>query len=494
MSDGRRTTYRFGPVERRGLLGPVRAGQALVVGAATLGAVGLIDLNPSSTGLVVAVLLVALAVATVVAPVAGRTPGGWAPVAGAFLLRHLHQRRGFRSCAPREGVRLSALTGGRAAPRATPPPGLEAIEIVELPQGARRLGALAERNGRRLTVVLACRVLSFALLDAEAQERRLTRWGQVLASLAGSPVHRLQWLERTAPAQGDELARWLHEARDPALPLRGTPIVESYLELISTTTRASREHEILVAVQVDSGRLGGRGVGELQSVAVEQAERIARGLEAAEVKVLGLLTQAQLKRCLRTGFDPFAAAEMTTLEARAPSGTATGNPWPLAVRETWDHVRCDGSLHATHWIANWPRTEVAPMFMDALLGASRAVRTVAVTFEPVAPERSTREVEAAITRDRADREIRHRFGQSETARHRQAQEAALRREAELAAGHAEVRLAGFVTVSGRDEQELRHATADVLEQAAHSRLELRRLYGQQAEAFSFTLPLARGLR
>ena len=75
------------------------------------------------------------------------------------------------------------------------------------------------------------------------------------------------------------------------------------------------------------------------------------------------------------------------------------------------------------------------------------MRTVAVTFEPIAPERSTREVEAAITRDRADRELRHRFGQSETARQRQAQEAAVRREAELAAGHAEVRLAGFVTVS-----------------------------------------------
>ena len=102
------------------------------------------------------------------------------------------------------------------------------------------------------------------------------------------------------------------------------------------------------------------------------------------------------------------------------------------------------------------------MFMDALLGRSSAVRTVAVTFEPIPPERSTREVEAAITRDRADRELRHRFGQSETARQRQAQEATLRREAELAAGHGEVRLAGFVTVSGRDRDELRRASAEVL--------------------------------
>ena len=89
-----------------------------------------------------------------------------------------------------------------------------------------------------------------------------------------------------------------------------------------------------------------------------------------------------------------------------------------------------------------------------------------------------------MTRDRADRELRRRFGQSETARQRQAQEATARREAELAAGHGEVRLAGFVTVSGRDDEELRRACAEVLEHAARARLELHRMYGQQADAFT----------
>ena len=134
------------------------------------------------------------------------------------------------------------------------------------------------------------------------------------------------------------------------------------------------------------------------------------------------------------------------------------------------------------------------MFMDALLGRSTGVRTVAVTFEPIPIERSTREVEAAITRDRADRELRHRFGQSETARQRLAQDSAMRRESELAAGHGEVRLAGFVTVSGRDVEDLRRGCSQVHEQAARARLELHRMYGQQADAFTFTLPLCRGLR
>src|ERR1700735_3975193 len=133
------------------------------------------------------------------------------------------------------------------------------------------------------------------------------------------------------------------------------------------------------------------------------------------------------------------------------------------------------------------------MFMDSLLGRSSAVRTVSVSFEPLPIDRSTREIEAAVTRDRADRELRARFGQSETARQRQAAEATIRREAELAAGHGEVRLSRLITVSGRDLDELRRACSEVLEHAARARLELHRLYGQQADAFTFTLPLCRGL-
>ena len=75
-----------------------------------------------------------------------------------------------------------------------------------------------------------------------------------------------------------------------------------------------------------------------------------------------------------------------------------------------------------------------------------------------------------------------------------AQESTLRRESELAAGHGEVRLAGFVTVSGRDTDDLRRASSEVLEHAARARLELYRMYGQQADAFTFTLPLCRGLK
>jgi type VII ESX secretion system EccE translocon-like protein len=492
-----RLTYRFGPVERRGIFGAARTGQVLVLGLGLTGCVAILDAAPSIGGAFTAGLVAIAAVAVGFLPLGRRTADEWGPIAIAFAFRRLSGSARFRSRAPTGGSRLRP----RAAPQIQDthpdaPGSLSGIRILDRSYGSGRIGVISARKGRWLTAVLACRVLAFALLDPEAQERRLARWGLVLSSTASTAVRRIQWLERTAPAQVDELARWLSAERDPAIPLRGTPMVESYLELIGTTARVSHEHEILMALQIDSTRVRDRGRDAAMRALVDHTERLAQGLEAAEVSVLGALTPGQVARVLRTGFDPFARAELATLDAADPrrDGIDESGSWPLGTREGWDHYASDGALHATFWIGAWPRVDVSPMFMNALLGRCSAVRTVAVTFEPISTERSTREVEAAVTRDRADRELRHRIGQSETARRRQAQEATLRRESELAAGHGEVRMAGFVTVSGRDPDDLNRACAEVLEHAARARLELHRMYGQQPEAFTFTLPLCRGLR
>ncbi|MGO9900422.1 MAG: SCO6880 family protein [Solirubrobacteraceae bacterium] len=496
--NGERLAYKFGPLERRGLFGGVGAGQVLTLTIGAAVAIAALDQSPSAAGALEGTVALALALATTVVRLGGRTVGEWAPVAGAYLLRLAGGRIRFRSPAASLGM---SWTPGRdqmslRGPQPQAPGAVRDVSIVETRYHDRTLGALSERGGRRLTAVLACRVVAFALLDPEAQERRLAHWGLVLSGAASSAVRRIQWIERTAPAQGDELARWLHSAKDPAIPLRGAPIVESYLELIATSAQVTQAHEILIAIQVDGTRVRERGRDAVSGALIETAERVAQNLEAAEISVLGALSAGQIARVLRTAFDPYARSELAALETvdGGRDGLAEVNAWPLGAHEAWEHYRSDGAHHATYWIGGWPRVEVSPMFMDAMLGRSSVVRTVAVTFEPIAPERSTREVETAVTRDRADRELRARFGQAETARQRQAQEAAVRREAELAAGHSEVRLAGFVTVSGRDDGDLRRACAEVLEHAARARLELHRMYGQQADAFTFTLPLARGLR
>jgi hypothetical protein len=353
---------------------------------------------------------------------------------------------------------------------------------------------IAERGGRRLTLLLVGRAPGFALADESEQQQRLAIWGDVLKAASRSAIRRIGWLERTAPAQGDGLARWLHEQRDPELPLNG-PLGRSYLELMDSSAQATREHQVILAVQIDASLLR-KDVGKRREQAlISAAERVAQMLQRARVQIDGALTAGGIARVLRVAFDPYVLPQLAAL--RAASGRdelSEAAAWPVGTKCSWGHYRCDGALHATFEISGWPRAEVGPAFLGPLLGQSEQVRSIAVTFEPLDPLRSLRQAEHEITRDETDRQTRRRFGQVETSRQRQASEAAREREAELASGHNEVRLAGFVTVSARDLEELDVACEEVIAQAGRANLELRRFYGQQSKAFTFTLPLCRGLR
>jgi hypothetical protein len=178
----------------------------------------------------------------------------------------------------------------------------------------------------------------------------------------------------------------------------------------------------------------------------------------------------------------------------APHGTdsAVVRPWPMAMEEEWGLVRVDGMVHATFWVAEWPRIEVRSDFLaPLLLGSARA--TLSVTMEALGPDKALRKVEASRTADIADAELRRRSGFVSTARHARQSEVLARREAGLADGHASFRYAGFITVSAPSEAELAIACDTVTYAAGQSRLVLRRLYGDQASAYTCTLPLCRGL-
>jgi hypothetical protein len=484
-----RRTYRFGPLERHSFLGSIRGGQAAVMLTATLAGLVLLGSSPTPTSAIGSITLIGIAVAVVTVPVAGRTCEQWLPIMLSWLGRRTSGRHASQSPVPTAGFRLTS--DEIVAPAEVALPGaLNGIRIIELPYRDRRLGAISERGGRLLTSVLSCRVSSFSLLDPDTQERDLAHWGSVLSSCADTPVRRIQWLERSTPSEGDQLARWLEAERDPQGPSHGEPMIDSYLELIERTVRVSQEHEVLIAVQLDATRVRGRGRDAAHGSLIEETERVADGLRRTGAQVQGGLTPSHFATLFRTAFDPYVRAALAALN----DGVSEQAAWPLRAVEAFDHYRTDGAVHATYWISGWPRLEVGPQFLDPLLSRCSAVRTVAVTFEPLSADRSMREVEAQVTRDQADRALKARFGQAETARQQQAYGATRRREAELAAGYGEVRFTGYVTVSAPDIEQLHGASAEVKRDAARARLELRAMYGQQADAFTFTLPLCRGLR
>jgi len=314
-------------------------------------------------------------------------------------------------------------------------------------------------------------------------------WAGVLASLArdGSAVHRVQWVERVVPAP-EMLDSNRRRQTDEGSGCDGAHA--SYDTLVTTESHAALRHEVLLAVTVQDGRgaravkAAGGGVAGACAVLLREVAALRRRLADASVDVGAVLAPGPLASVIRGAY-----------EQRSPQPSAGEEPWPwpMAVEAEWSRVRVDGTWHATYWVAEWPRTDSGPDFLGPILLPSDIRRTMAVVMEPLGPVQAARKVERARTADIADAELRRRGGFLSTARRRREEEILVRREGELADGHAQYRFSGYVTVSATDADLLEDACGRVEQAAGQAGLELRRCYGDQAHAFVCTLPLGRGL-
>ena len=482
--------YVFGPLERRGLIAGLRAGQIVLIGC---GVAGLVAALSVSLLLGITVLLAALAAAFV--PVGGRNADLWAPITTTFWVRRLSGGRQWRN----DAMRLGHVDGEPTWP--TLPAHLANLRILDVaadPTGGP-MGVVCD--GPTYTAVLAVRPEAFALCDSEEQARRLAGWGGILSGVAreASPVARIQWVERTTPADDGDLIRAAHAQL--AFPA-AHPVAQGYLDLVAEAGPATQAHETFVAVQIDRKRaarlIRSAGGGDDGAIAVLRREiaTLVSNLAGADVTVTSTLSARALSRTIRVAFDPGTRASLGRRAALNAdhTGVAPAAAWPAVLEEQWGWLRADDAFHTTFWVEEWPRIPVRPDFLSPLLLGSRATRTVSLTVEAVPPGRAARQVEAARTADLADEELRRRGGFLSSARRRRQAEGVARREEELADGHADCRFSGYVTVSAPDLDALEDACGEVEQLAQQCRLQLTRLRGQQAEAFAWTLPLGRGLR
>ena len=239
-------------------------------------------------------------------------------------------------------------------------------------------------------------------------------------------------------------------------------------------------HDVVLAVQVRLTKSVEVGCAAL----AREVTSLVRLLADADVQVESVLTAEEVARQFLRSY------EAKGLDAQ--TAPPLHDPWPMAMEENWSAVRVDAMVHATFWVAEWPRIEVRSDFLAPILvGSARS--TFSVVMEPLGPGAAMRKVEASRTADLADAELRRRGGFVSTARQARESEVLARREAELSEGHASFRYSGFVTVSAPSEEELASACDAVQHAAGQSRLSLRRLYGDQAAAYTCTLPLCRGL-
>jgi len=491
--------YRFGPLERRGLIGSLGPGQLLILAAAVLLTIVLVQALKSGAGLALGMVVLSGGALASFVPYQGRTLNEWVPVLASFFGRRLGGRHRYRSPAPEAGTRFKSGDVPVSLPDS-----IGKVELLAFPFRGVELGVIADRAAGTYAATIQARARSFVLLDPADKASRLAGWAGVVAGLAreGSPVSRVQWIERTVPDDRNSLTRYVRDAIDPSIGLDAAPL-QSYLRLTQAASPVTEQHELYVVVQVSASKAaraikqaGGRDTGACVVLARE-LETFARRLEGAEIEVLHALGPRRLAATIRLAFDPHSRpglARLATLDPSREEGVAARNAWPRETETRWSYYRTNDVVHSTYWIAEWPRLEVGPDFLAPLLVQTRSMRTVSVIMEPVPPLKAMRAVGFAKTADVADEELRQKLGFIGTAKRRNQSEAVARREQELADGHADVRFSGWITVTAESIDGLQEACAEVEHAAGQSRLELQRCDGEQDICFSYTLPLGRGLK
>ena len=358
-----RSRYRFGPLEQHGFMLGLSTGQVTVLGSGLLSALGVILLfrNPA---LAIVAGLAAIGLAFV--PVAGRTLEAWTPVASRYGARRATGRHRWASTAPAAGHRLVRDRGQRLAIEAPValPPALRGLTILtvadrallpaDVPAG---IGMVHDRRAGTYVAVLRAGGLAFALRDEAEQAQLVEGWAEVLAGMADadSPIGRLQVLERTLPDTGDEAARYLQEEmRRPVTDA----LVRSYLDLLDDAAPVNREHEALIALQVDARRITpliqqfrDRDLGAYVAL-VQELTSLSERLQAAAIGVEGALPPRLLAEAIRVAFDPDARVDMARRRSAARTRPAASRRRPgrwrrrttgCATARTAPGTRCSGS-------------------------------------------------------------------------------------------------------------------------------------------------------
>jgi hypothetical protein len=509
--------YRFGPHPHGGFILGFRLAQLGGFIAAGVAGIALM-----SVGGFLAILLIAVdavgAVGVLVISWHGHTLEEWTPLCVRFLIGWFSGRHRFRSAKPKLGhtSRLSATGELDPQPVEAPvslPAEIAELELLEgaLPRhGGASFGVVKDTRAHTYTATMMCQSSAFYLLSEADREARLAAYGSVLAALARDhgPTRRIAWYERTLPPGSDQLAEYLHQAKRTDADMRDPPLeLVSYLELLAGQGDGAEDHEVLVSLQIDAARaVAGRAIRDFGGgdegallVLADELDLLAHRLSQAGIVVAGVLNRRGLASAIRNGSDPFGRQLRDTGQQNGRvGGIAPHTTGPISRETHWSHVACDGSLHTTLWIAEWPRIDVRATFLEELLMHTGATRTVALVMELLGPAQAMRKAERAATEAGAERALRARIGKRTSARERQREGSVATREEELASGHAAVRFAGYVTVSvpntGTDALSELGMTVRKVEMAANSRqLRLERMWGQQDDALTYTLPLCRGL-
>ncbi len=469
---------KFSRLARRGIVLGLSGPRLVTAGTAAV--IAVVALYAGGSAPVFAAPLVVLLLAVTLVPIGGRTAVEWLPITARWGRRSATGQTVFRARIgkPRPAGTL-ALPGDAAALREYTDPDTGAVYIHD-PHRAT------------LTAILDVQHPAFVLLDATDQNRRVTTWGRALASACRTGrIATIQVLERTLPDSGRSLVDWwrTHGTRD------GSWASETYEQLVERAGPAGHRRASTISIALDLRaaarpiRAAGGGLRGAAVVLRQEVDAMILALRAADITVTRVLAPADLAVVLRTAYDPSIAP---ALDRHGNLGHDLATAGPLAITESWGSLRSDSAHHAVLRISEWPRTHVTPGFLQPLLASTGVQHTFTILFTPMRADAAARTIRKAKTEHISDAAQRAKIGQVEDATRTAEYTDVLQQEADLTAGHGLLRAVGLITVSAANAVELERGVAVIEQAAIQSSCETRRLWGQQAQAFTTAaLPLCR---
>jgi hypothetical protein len=471
-------TVRFARRSTRGMMLGFSALRCTAIGLAAL-TVLLGLLTGGGWGLVVSAPVWAALLATAFVTRKGQPLVEWIP-----SVLHWAARMSAKQTTYRARVTVPRPAGTMALPGDAAP-----LRFYNDPDTAACL--LHDPHRQTLSAVLCVSHPAYVLLAPSDQVNRVSNWGRVIASLAQTGTCSvLQILESTIPDPGTKVAQWY---QDHATHRDDWSNAE-YLALLAQSSFGSSTHRTTITVTLDMKKAAaairgaGRGVKGAAHVLRIDMSVLEQGLRAADLRLDGWLGEARIAAMIRQAYDP-----TTELDANSP-GAKLVSAGPVALSEHWSYLHHDSGYSTVLWISEWPRIEVAPHFLHALIFAPDIRKSLSLLARPLGTVEALRALRKEKTEAITDAGHKAKVGQVQDLSDVQEYNDLLKREQALIGGHADVEFSGFITVTASSEEELTQAVALIERSAGQSGCETRVLYGRQSQGFVVgALPLGRGV-
>ncbi len=270
--------------------------------------------------------------------VGGRSADEWLAAALSYGFLRLRGQHTFASAAfaPPSRSRPSG-------PRPVDLPGILApVRILAAPAGhGAAMGIAHHRLDRTCTAVARIRFPGIGLADSGRRDLRVAGWGALLAGLCteGSPMIRVQALQRIVPESGAALRRWHDDHLAAGAPPAAVEVTSS---LLATSTLATSRREAYLAFVMDERRAAaairgaGGGTAGAATVLARQLRALSSAIGTAELAVEGWLGPRDLAEVIRTALTRTRSGRSPSAAPPPPGQAASSLPgWPRAWILPW---------------------------------------------------------------------------------------------------------------------------------------------------------------